>query len=189
MAVVVGLALVGCSDGGGSDGPRDTVAGATAGEELPPDELQTAWWTWSQTAPEGRDPVADPTGEDCSVGQPDDLWLLAGTYGGAAERTCDVPSGRVLVAPAVNLVTPERADCAGFLAAAEGAVTVDGVEVELERIDPVQITFESSGGPERGFACGLWAQVAGLQPGEHRIEVTGSSGIFRTRVDYTITVG
>ncbi|MCX4536044.1 hypothetical protein OHA79_13165 [Streptomyces sp. NBC_00841] len=56
--------------------------------------LAGRWWKWALSAPDDRSPVKDTTGEHAAWNQPDDLWFLAGTYGGRVVRRCAIPSDR-----------------------------------------------------------------------------------------------
>lgn len=66
------------------------------------DEQAAAWTRWVMALPYSTGPINDPTGAACASSQEGDLWFLAGTAGGSAERTCDVPSGKQLVFPLLN---------------------------------------------------------------------------------------
>jgi hypothetical protein len=39
---------------------------------------------------------------DCSAGQSDKVWYLAGTFGGSAERTCSIKKGKAIFFPLFN---------------------------------------------------------------------------------------
>jgi hypothetical protein len=67
-------------------------------------EWAGAWWRWACSIPADRNPLLDQTGEDAAVGQSGPVWFLAGTTGGAAERTVTVPAGKALFFPIVNLI-------------------------------------------------------------------------------------
>ncbi len=55
------------------------------------------WWQWCSAEPDDTNPVADMTGEICDKNQTDsDVWFLAGTFGGEAERTCIIPAGKAI---------------------------------------------------------------------------------------------
>jgi hypothetical protein len=61
------------------------------------------WWTWCMNNPTGNNPVEDATGEFCCENQNDpNVWFLAGTFGGKAERNCNIPAGRAIFFPVVN---------------------------------------------------------------------------------------
>ncbi|MBG0817289.1 signal protein [Planomonospora sp. ID82291] len=162
----------------------------------PAEDVQGRWWTWASSEPEETNPVADPTGRFCDRNQPEDVWFLAGTFGGTVKRTCGVPADRPIVVPLVNLVA-DRASCTSFMATAEGSATLDGNEIAPERLerDGVSVTgvegnpLTGASGSQDYYACGLWVRLPPLEPGEHTLVVRGSSEDFEVGVDYTITVG
>ena len=47
-------------------------------------------------------PLLDQTGQNAALGQSGEVWFLAGTTGGSAERTVTVPPGKALFFPIVN---------------------------------------------------------------------------------------
>jgi hypothetical protein len=161
----------------------------------PVSPVQGRWWTWAASEPESTNPVSDPTGKFCDRNQPQDVWFLAGTFGGTVQRTCQVPAGRPLAAPLVNWVAT-KAECEAFLADAKGEAVLDGKPVppELLRDTDVLVTGVA-GNPvtheEGSFAsdaCGLWVRLPPLEPGAHTLTIRGSSGGFATGVDYTLIV-
>ncbi|KOX38600.1 signal protein [Streptomyces sp. NRRL F-6491] len=157
--------------------------------------MQGRWWTWAATEPEATNPVADTDGSACARNQPDDVWFLAGTFGGRAKRACEVPGGRPVVVPVVNRVGDGRT-CADFMSTARGTVVLDGEPVEPERHEDDSILVEGApGNPVTGeegrftaTGCGLWVRLPSLAPGAHTLKVTGRSGDFSTGVDYALTV-
>ena len=63
------------------------VGGPKCCQVVPPDmpgyvELSARWWQWVSEIPGYENPLFDTTGEFAAVGQPDDVWFLAGTMGG-----------------------------------------------------------------------------------------------------------
>ena len=77
--------------------PSSTVGGLTY------QVWSAKWWQWVISQPAATNPVLDTTGAQCKNGQPSgSVWFLAGTFGGAAERTCYVPSGKALFFPLYN---------------------------------------------------------------------------------------
>ena len=73
-------------------------------DAVPLDELSAQWWQWLLSNPEKDNPNLDISGDDCMVGQRGSIWFLAGTFGGAASRTCSIPQGTTLFFPVVNSV-------------------------------------------------------------------------------------
>ncbi|MFA1538729.1 signal protein [Actinomadura monticuli] len=203
--VVLGL-VAGCAEekpdgtaaSAGADAATESASpspsgGAVVGSQDPGD-LQSAWWSWAAGSPSGRNPVEDTTGEFCAVGQPSDVWFLAGTFGGSVTRRCAVPAGRTIVAPVVNQ-RGLREDCAGFMDVAAGTLTLDGKKVALKRWPATPITITgvagnpaSDEGSVSAYGCGLWGVLPPLAPGPHKVGIRGSSGGFRTSADYELTV-
>jgi hypothetical protein len=52
--------------------------------------------------PQQVNAAADPTGKYCAQNQNGPVWFLAGTAGGSAERTCNIPAGKAILFPVVN---------------------------------------------------------------------------------------
>lgn len=65
-------------------------------------EWSARWWEWSFTAPVSSHPLLDLTGEDCAVGQTYDVWMLGGSFGEDATRTCTIPKGKPVFFPIMN---------------------------------------------------------------------------------------
>jgi hypothetical protein len=158
--------------------------------------LQQRWWNWAAAEKTATNAVADTSGADCARNQPDDLWFLAGTFGDAVRRTCSVPAGRPIVAPVVNLVAAERADCVAFVRAASGSAKLDGRPLTVDRMPTEEITYRGvegnpitqTGDKYSGTACGLWITIPAPAPGAHTLTIRGKSGSFTVRVDYTLNV-
>jgi hypothetical protein len=156
--------------------------------------VQERWWNWAMSRPDGVDVISDIDGTWCAYAQPDDVWFLAGTFGGPAVRSCTVPAGRPLVFPLVNRLCDETM-CKGFLELASGSASVDGVALKPEALTgPVTVTGVADNAvtgddqPERFIACGLWAYVPPLAPGTHRITFSGQAQDFTTSAQYLLTV-
>jgi len=65
--------------------------------------LTAEWWQWALSIPTSENPMLDPTGEKCVVGQRGSTWFLAGSFnGGSATRTCSVPAGTSIFFPVAN---------------------------------------------------------------------------------------
>jgi len=83
--------------------------------------LSAEWWQWALSIPPATNPLIDAPGENCMVGQRDDVWFLAGGFfGGTYERTCKVPEGVALFFPVVNSVQIDTPGVCGQ----EGSVPV-----------------------------------------------------------------
>jgi len=62
------------------------------------------WWQWLLGIPQDTSPARDETGKNCNVSQSNpDVWFLAQTGSGPAERTCAIPADRAILFPvAIN---------------------------------------------------------------------------------------
>jgi hypothetical protein len=82
-----------------------TVLGKTIGE------WSVEWWKWALAIPTSENPMLDPTGANCHLGQQGPVWFLAGVWGGGtAERSCSVPTGKYIFFSIANVIwiqTPE----------------------------------------------------------------------------------
>jgi hypothetical protein len=131
---------------------RIDVALADSGR-APLKQLSAEWWQWALSIPTPENPLLDPNGEKCAVGQHGSVWFLGGNFGGGtATRTCSVPEDKLLFFPVINSLnidTPNvcgqgseripveelRALSAAFIdGATELSVEVDGKEKNPRRI-------------------------------------------------------
>ncbi|MGC2575173.1 MAG: hypothetical protein WA364_27010 [Candidatus Nitrosopolaris sp.] len=71
---------------------------------LPYAEQIKNFWKWSIGIPAKDNPVNDPTGEKCEVGQNSSspLFYLSFNNGGFSQRTCKVPAGKALFIPVLE---------------------------------------------------------------------------------------
>jgi hypothetical protein len=90
------------------------------------EDLTSAWSNWLQLEPIGTNPAFDSDGRFCELNQSGPFWFLAGTFGGIADRTCAVPSGKGLFFPIFAFVSfaPE------FL----GEIPCQDLPTEIEQI-------------------------------------------------------
>lgn len=92
-------------------------------------EWGARWWQYVYGIPADQNPLADPTGEKCGVGQWGPVFFLVGTTGGSATRTkCKVPADMALFFPIINVscAVPEDGDAATFADPCKTAI--DGVD-------------------------------------------------------------
>jgi hypothetical protein len=71
-------------------------------------ELSALWWEWIYSFPAAINPNLTNGVVDCGYGQSShsrstQIWFLAGTFGGPADRTCTVPRGIALFFPLLNI--------------------------------------------------------------------------------------
>lgn len=177
-------------------------------------EWSAAWWQWALSIPVDENPLLDPTGENCDVGQSGKVWFLAGTVGGSVERECTVPVGKAIFFPIVNTECddvapfpppfpqpPFLAECAQFFIdhATVVEVTVDGVplqNVDMYRVQspPPSFTIDLPDnnifgvpGPVSGSAVsdGFWILLAPLSKGEHIIQFRGVLSFPEPELNFT----
>ena len=91
------------------------VAGSTSVNIFPPgskpynlaypDHIKN-FWKWSLEIPADTNPINDPTGEKCANGQLNtnsSVFYLAFNNGGVSERTCNIPAGKGLFIPVMQV--------------------------------------------------------------------------------------
>lgn len=59
-------------------------------------ELASEWTNWFVKEPIATNPAFDPDGRFCDSNQEGNVWFLASTFEGVADRTCEVPAGKAL---------------------------------------------------------------------------------------------
>jgi hypothetical protein len=183
--------------------PYDTPYGKSYGE------WAAEWWIWAELA--GGRPVLDETGEYCGDGQyKKGPWFLAGTAGEVdVVRECQVPTGRMLFFPIINIAwikregDPPEEDLRAMLdffvsTMGDLEVIIDGRPLQqLEMYRAQSPTFTYPAGhwyppPEApgSIADGFYIMLAPLSAGEHTIEFGGGSDAFgfATYVTYNLTV-
>jgi len=63
-----------------------------------------AWWQYVLAQPASSNPLLDPTGANCGVGQSGNVFFLVGTTSGTVTRNdCTLPAGKALFFPLVNI--------------------------------------------------------------------------------------
>jgi hypothetical protein len=111
----------------------------TDGKSL--EELSAEWWQWALSIPTPDNPLLDPTGAKCAVGQQGPVWFIP--VGGSGTRTCSLPDDKPLVFPTLSYVNidtpnvcgqgPESISVADLRAAA--AAVIDGVTNQSVKLD------------------------------------------------------
>jgi hypothetical protein len=121
-----------------------------------------AWWRYVLSRPGSSNPLADPTGAQCAVGQSGDVFFLVGApSNNPVERDqCVVPAGRALFFPLMNAIDvyippspPSTAE--GLWNELEGVfgpfselhASIDGVPVA--DLDPDSTPYRVCAGPDR----------------------------------------
>lgn len=161
------------------------------------DELATAWWTWAASEPDATNPVVDDTGEDCGRNQPDDVWFLAGNFGGETQRTCSIPLGRDLFFPVLNAFCGENDGCESWFDDAALSVVFNGEQIDSIEIDTDVVEIEAAkknsvtvdGGKFEVVVAGWWVRLPAPASGSHSLEIFGRSADgFEVSVSYDITI-
>lgn len=162
-----------------------------------PEGLAARWVRWAAASNVETNPIADQSGRYASVNQPEDVWFLAGCFGGDVERTCRVPLHRKLFFPVINIwslggTAPPR------LPKATGQLRIDGAEIPLDTIVTPQsfLVKGSRRNPVTGtrsrvptYVWGLWKLVDPLPPGKHTVHFSGGDGEqFKLNIVYHLTV-
>jgi hypothetical protein len=150
--------------------PNSDAFGKTYGE------WSAAWWQYVELQPVASNPLTDPTGALCAVGQSGKVFFLVGATGsGTATRNqCTVPAGKALFFPLVNafnvhipcsngltppacdtLDTPEKLwdvlqSVIPFRSFAELHASIDGVPVS--NLNPATTPYRACAGPGAGCA-------------------------------------
>ncbi|MBG6105785.1 hypothetical protein ACLQ3D_11400 [Micromonospora vinacea] len=162
-----------------------------------PQGLAARWVQWAAATGPFRNPILDRTGRHAHHRQPNDVWFLAGCFGGNVERRCTVPVGRPLFFPAFNMWCPHGTYIPP-LPAATGEAHVDQVPHPVTTIDVTEL-FDVRGAflnpvtrrrrrvPMRVW--GIWARVDPLAPGPHTVAFAGTDGHgFHVAATYQLQV-
>jgi hypothetical protein len=187
--------------------PHSVVAGKTAGE------WSADWWQWALGFSTPGDPFTDPTGASANLNQSGPVFFLAGTAGGAEDRSFTAPAGKYLLAPLlvgelsqleigfdktaaeVRQAAKDQADLIDELHA-----TFDGAPVsslfDYREVSP-DFTFVAAPGNPIGVpagdsgiavADGYFLMLAPLSPGTHVLNFGGGISSFDFSIDVTDTI-
>ena len=69
------------------------------------------FWKWTLGIPAKDNPINDPTGEKCATGQLNNnssVFYLTFNNGGVSERTCEVPAGKGLFIPVMQVELSDK---------------------------------------------------------------------------------
>jgi hypothetical protein len=163
-------------------------------------EWTANFWKWVISIPQQNNPNNDTTGEKCAVNQNDpDVWYLAPTFGGDAERTCTIPKQKAILFPLLvgecnYLENPELKTESQLRACAiQGnnpsrsmEVIIDGTKLKNLENYRVQsqwfdLTFPENNvmsvkpGNAKAVSDGFWVFLKPLSPGKHELEFSAST--------------
>jgi hypothetical protein len=110
--------------------------------DLSYDQWGVKWWKWFVSIPASVSPASDPTGANCAQNQNDpNVWYLAATFGGKAERTCTVGPEKALFFTVIGTECNTKQDKvttqAQFQACVHGVM--DGLKLATAQLDGVNI--------------------------------------------------
>jgi hypothetical protein len=167
------------------------------------EEWVELWWKWCYAKPESLSPVADNTGLLADGNQNDpNVWFLAGTFGGEAERSCAIQAGRSILLPLVNdlisyaeyghLKNEEHLSLYAKTDLDTTTVTeamIDGLELWNLRIYRVRtslfyllLPIDTSTGISLKYtgavSDGYWLFLQPLTPGSHTVTISGEKALF-----------
>jgi hypothetical protein len=168
------------------------IDGPVAGESL--GEWTAEWWRWAQGA--AIAPYRDRDGRLCDMGQSGPVWFLAGTDGTfEPRRRCEVPEGKYLLLPVINMVYWQRTDVRGRMPCAElqrgsavnndrlvsAVVVLDGKPLGDMRVHRVRsegcfALNPGDGSSSLAAADGYWLMLKPLTRGHHTISVGANYG-------------
>jgi hypothetical protein len=123
-----------------------------------------AWWQWAFGNPVPTNPLFDETGEYAAEGQSGNVWFLAGVFNesGAAERFVQIPTGKALFFPILNVVwdnvcppldpQPSPNELVGTMQAFANDY-IDSIDMLYCELDGVEVPglFSYRVGPGRAF--------------------------------------
>jgi hypothetical protein len=182
-------------------------------------EWTVRWWRWYLSQPKSASPSNDQalTNADPSRGQIfPEVWFLAGTTGGFAERNTVVPRGRAILCPIINfeisraedpslvtdddLVSFARKDVDQILPL---ELTVDDIPFSVPFLSkfrissgPFDVTLPEGNiwgvkaGPTRAAADGYWLFLKPLSAGVHMMQFGGSclAGTINIGAKYHLSI-
>jgi hypothetical protein len=161
-------------------------------------EWTAKWWQWGYSIPKDINPAYDDTGKNCAQKQNGPVWFLAGTYGHAVNRKCDIPAGKAILFPVLNsecsfAVFPKLNTLAELRLCAKTIqdqvsslkASVDGIPIpnlHEYRIQSPSFNFTlprnnilglSANVTTQAIADGNWVFLKPLSPGSHKITFKG----------------
>ncbi|MGA2630492.1 MAG: hypothetical protein ABSG54_09780 [Terriglobia bacterium] len=137
-AFALGLSL---TPGYGATASSQVVPPKQKAFEMSYGEWSARWWQFVFGLPEANNPLADPTGAQCTMGQWGPVIFLMGTTGGGpVVRSCTIPGRKGLLIPIVNFggAVPEDgptpADVTSVAAGAADLIDVSTLSVAIDGI-------------------------------------------------------
>ena len=166
-------------------------------------EWSATWWQWAVLTPTEKSPLKDNIGVNCAQSQSGPVWFLAGTFGGAAVRTCTIPAGKAVMFPIYNAecsyveypqykteselraCAKDQADKVTNLDASIDGLKIEDLQQKYRAQSPLfdlklpnNNVFGLSPGPTKSVADGFWIILQPLSVGKHELHFSGASVDF-----------
>jgi hypothetical protein len=175
------------------------------------EEWTIKWWQWFLSTPIEDHPAYDKTGGKGGINQIDpNVWFLAGTTGGRAERTITIPTGKAVLLPIINVTTSysenpslkTHEEMTSFVNAhmkdiAKKEASIDGEDLLVSedhrmRSPSFKFSFPSNNiygakeGLTTGVGDGYWIFLKPLPAGIHNIRLSGACMSGKIQIDVNI---
>lgn len=163
-------------------------------------EWSAKWWQWIISIPAKDSPSSDQTGQKCSIAQNDpNVWFLAQTASGSAERKCTLPKDKAIFIPILTgecdylsdpTITKEsdlrKCALSGIQGAKISAMfdgrnleNLEGYRVQSPLFDLVIPSDTGFGqgpvGTTRAVADGYYLMLEPLAPGRHTFQFSANA--------------
>ena len=170
-------------------------------------EWTAKWWQWGYSIPKDINPAYDDTGKNCAQKQNGPVWFLAGTYGHAVNRECNIPAGKAILFPILNsecsfaefpnlktlselrLCAKTIQDQVSSLKASVDGIPMPSLQEYRIQSPPFSFTLPQNnivGLPANvtteAIADGNWVFLKPLSPGSHKITFMGGIQQERTNI-------
>jgi len=177
------------------------------------EEWATKWWKWFLSISKNNHPACDKTGEKANLNQDDpNVWFLAGTTGGSAERTIVIPSDKAIFFPIINITTSylenpnlkTEEDMSSFVRGhmreiARKEATIDGQSVPIsenhraqsplfEFSFPTNNIYGAQDGVTQGIGDGYWLFLKPLSKGIHHVSTSGACMSGKVQIEVTLNL-
>ncbi|MGA9154441.1 MAG: hypothetical protein WBZ36_27980 [Candidatus Nitrosopolaris sp.] len=161
------------------------------------------FWKWNLAIPAKDNPINDPTGEKCAIGQSNTsspVFYLAYNNGGFSQRTCKVPAGKALFIPVMmvessgkelpgasvqdlnkSAMTDQNSVNSLYLKIGDKVYNYQDLLKYRTRTDAFDVTFPNNGifgvlqgGPTKSVADGFYIMTQPLAKGTYPIHFKSS---------------
>jgi hypothetical protein len=161
------------------------------------DQWAVKWWQWFVSIPASTSPASDTTGVNCAQNQNDaNVWYLAATFGGKAERTCNIGSEKALFFTVIGTECNAKQDKVKTLPQFQACVhgVMDGLKLATAQFDGINIpnvqryrltssvfpvvfpkgaVWEAPAGPTDMASDAVYLMLKPLSKGNHTLHFAG----------------